>query len=103
MEAEALETARNAAAQEWYEEMLSRYDIQSNQEVWLPLVPMEPAFEPLITDTGADEDLDIPTFSIGTQDEAEAAEPEAEEDLSTNSTEQDDSVFILDNAAESNG
>ena len=104
MEEAALETARNTAAEEWYQELIAGYDIQTNKEVWLPLVPMEPAFEPLNIQTDGEDGSGIPTFSIGTQDEAETdeAEPEAEEDLSIDNTEQDDDMFLLDNSAETN-
>ncbi len=118
MEAEALQAARSAAAEEWYADLLTNYDIQSNKEVWLPMIPTEPAFEPITIDPYNDEDFEIPTFSIGSQEEgteAENTEPAAEEvpaeepaeaqeeELSINNTEQDDTALMLNNDAESNG
>ena len=72
MDEYALDEVRNAKFDEWYAGILEKYTLESYPDVWLPLVPMEPAFEPVEIDPEAAA-ADIPTFHIISDEDEESA------------------------------
>ena len=108
LEDEALESAQSAVYQEWYDGVVAKHQVESYPEIWLPLVPMEPVFTPIVIDT---ESADIPTFHIlpDGQENTEGEEEdellsiintEQEEALTISNTEQENVAYTLNNDAE---
>ena len=107
LEDNALESAQSAVYQEWYDGVVAKHQVESYPEIWLPLVPMEPVFTPIVIDT---ENSDIPTFHIlpDGEENAEAEEDEflsiinteQEEALTISNTEQENVAYTLNNDAE---
>ena len=102
---EDTETVKNELYDAWYEGLSAKYTRVSYPDIWLPLVPMEPVFEPVEIDVS--EDSSLPTFHIITDeegnstivsdDEAENAietKEDDEKELTIESTEQDDALTI---------
>ena len=115
LEDEALESAQSAVYQEWYDGLKAKHQVESYPEIWLPLVPTEPVFEPVVIDTDA-ENSDIPTFHIISDDEENSEEEEEkdededellsiinteqEEALTISNTEQENVAYTINNDAE---
>ena len=107
LEDEALESAQSAVYQEWYDDVVAKHQVESYPETWLPLVPMEPVFTPIVIDT---ENSDIPTFHILPDGEENSEEEEdellsivnteQEEALTISNTEQENVAYTLNNDAE---
>ena len=93
LEDEALESAQSAVYQEWYDGLRAKHQVESYPEIWLPLVPMEPVFEPIVIDTNAEND-DIPTFHIISDGEENSEEEEEDELLTIVNTEQEEALTI---------
>ena len=96
MDETALEAAKGEIFQEWYDSLLEKYNVESYPEIWLPLVPTEPVFEPIDFEALA-ENEDIPTFHIISEDESA---DETEEDLTIRNTEQEVTVEPTEEPAE---
>ena len=112
MEDEALQAAQSEVYDEWYQSLQSKYKVESYPEVWLALVPLEPAFEPIVIDPEA-QNPDIPTFHIiSDEEETEDVQPDAEkteqpaseneEDLTIHNTEQKDEETGIKNTEQEN-
>ena len=130
LEDSALKAAQQQVSAEWYQKLQEKYTVESYNDVWMPLVPMEPVFEPIEIDVT--DGAGIPTYTIGSPDDEEVSEtqPEAEdmlqsdtdkepesdntedvpsfdiidwdtdEELSIDNTEQDNGALLLSNEAE---
>ena len=112
MEDEALQAAQNEVYDEWYQGLQAKYNVESYPEVWLPLVPLEPAFEPVVIDPEA-QNPDIPTFHIisdGEETEDEKTDntntdqtvSEDDEELTIRNTEQNDDEAGIKNTEQEN-
>ena len=111
LEDEALESAQSEVYQEWYDGVIAKHQVESYPEVWLPLVPTEPVFEPIVIDTNA-ENSNIPTFHIISDEEGSSEEDteddellsiintEQEEALTISNTEQENVAYTINNNAE---
>ena len=121
LEDSALKAAQQEVSAEWYKKLQEKYAVESYSDVWMPLVPEEPVFEPIEIDA---EEAGIPTYTIGSWDDEEgsetqqaegpadteepksddieeaASQDDTEAELSIDNTEQDDSAFLLSNAGE---
>ena len=56
-----LTASSSVRAKRRYDELIAKHQVVDYPEVWMPLVPMEPAFEPIVIDTEA---ADIPTITL---------------------------------------
>ena len=112
MEDEALQAAQNEVYDEWYQGLQAKYNVESYPEVWLPLVPLEPAFEPVVIDPEA-QNPDIPTFHIISDEEETEDEKtdntntdqtvsEDDEELTIRNTEQNDDEAGIKNTEQEN-
>ena len=93
LEDSALQAAQQKAAAEWYESLQKKYTVESYSDIWMPLVPTEPVFEPIQIEAAAGEG--IPTFTIG-GDQTDTYE----DTLSIDNTEQDSTALLLNNDQE---
>ena len=102
---EDTETVKNELYDAWYEGLSAKYNRVSYPEIWLPLVPTEPVFEPVSID--ASEESNLPTFHIISDEEGNTtieaddetendteADNEDEKELTIENTEQDSALTI---------
>ena len=105
MEDEALQAAQNEVHEKWSQDLMAKHQVVSYPDVWMDLIPAEPAFEPVVSNP--ESAADIPTFHIidseetaeGDTDETTAEELQDEtngdeEPLTINNTEQEDALTI---------
>lgn len=95
---DALNEKRSEVYEEYYNSLSDKYSWVAYPETWLPLVPMEPAFEPVVLEASGD-DSSIPTFHI-ISDENDA-DLDEEDGATIQNTEQNDTAYMVNNDAES--
>ena len=91
MDEEAQQIVRDQVFDEWYQQLIGKYDRENYPDVWMPLVPMEPAFVPVNPE-------DITTQNFYEFSNEENTESDANEETGIVNTEQDDAAVSTDNA-----
>ena len=90
LEGNALQTAQNEVYTEWTAGLRESHDIQDHPEVWMELVPTEPAFTPIVVPTAEETVTEEATAEEAAEEtvteEPAAEEPEAEETVTEEAT-----------------